>query len=98
VTDKEKTMSKKKSKTREEKIVKKHDFSHLLKTKSAAKAVEADMEIVGKIISPLAKETAKDVKMSLLVIGVFVIAIVVLWFLFGRNNEIIELYDKIKIF
>jgi hypothetical protein len=91
-------MSKKKQKTRIDKEFKKHDFSHLTKTKTAAKIVEAEAEVSTDSKSPLDKEIASDLKKSLIIIGIFVVSIVVLWFLFGKNGEIFNLTDKIKLF
>ena len=91
-------MSKKKTKTREDKIYKKHDFSHLVKTKTAAKIVEAETVVRDEAKSPLDKEISKDTKSTALIISLFIIAIVALWLLFGRNGEIFRLYDKIKLF
>jgi predicted nucleic acid-binding Zn ribbon protein len=91
-------MSKKKTKTREDKIVKKHDFSHLTKTKTAAKVVEAEIVTNDDTKSPLDKEIKKDTRATLIIIGVFVLAIVALWLLVGRNGEIFRLYDKIRLF
>jgi len=91
-------MSKKKLKTREEKIVKKHDFSHLVKTKTAAKIVEAETVINDDTKSPLDKEVRKDTRTTLIIICAFVVAIVAIWLLFGRNDEIFKLYDKLKFF
>ena len=91
-------MSKKKQKTKNDKITKKHDFSHLTKTKTAAKIVEADTNSLKEAISPQDKEIAKDLKSSFIIIGAFIIAIIILWLLVGRNGEIYQLTNKIKLF
>lgn len=91
-------MSKKKSKTRVEKATKRHDFSHLLKTKVAAKIVEAESEVSKEIKSPLQKEIKRDLLTTAIILGIFVTLIVVLWLFLGHNGEIFKLTDKIKLF
>lgn len=91
-------MSKKKQKTRLEKEVKRHDFSHLVKTKTAAKIVAAEVDTNQEVQSPLNKEIGKDLRMTIIIIGLFVVAIVALWFLVGKNGQIFELTNKIKLF
>lgn len=91
-------MSKKKTKTREAKLVKKHDFSHLVKTRVAAKVLNVDTVVSNEIKSPLDKEVAKDIRSTIIIIAIFISAIVAVWLLFGRNNQIFELYNKIKLF
>lgn len=91
-------MSKKKAKTKLEKQVKKHNFSHLVKTKTAAKIVEAKIDTVKDAKSPLDKEISHDLKTGVIVIAIFILVIMVIWFLFGKNGEIFRLSDKIKLF
>ena len=91
-------MSKNKPKTKEARIVKKHDFSHLTRTKAAAKIVSAETVIADKTKSPLDKLVKKDLQLTTIVLGVFVIAIVALWLIVGRNGEIFTLADKINLF
>lgn len=90
-------MSKKKQKTRFEKLVTKHDFSHLTKTKTAAKIVQAEVESK-EAASPLDLEIHSDLKVGLIVIGLFIIAIVALWLVVGRNGEIFKFVDNLKLF
>lgn len=91
-------MSKKRQKTRLEKISKKHDFSHLTKTKTAAKVVEAEVQIEGETKSPHDANVRRDLRIGLIVIGVFMVLIVALWWFAGRNGEILQLANKIKFF
>lgn len=91
-------MSKKKQKTRIAKEVKRHDFSHLLKTKVAAKQIEAEVDATKDSKSPLDKQVGGDLRAGLIIIGVFVLFIVALWLFLGRNGEIFRLFDKIKLF
>jgi len=91
-------MSKKKLKTKTDKLATRHDFSHLLKTKTAAKVIAAEVEPTSETKSPLDKEIRTDLRMTLIIIGVFLIAIFALWWLVGRNGEIFTLANKIKLF
>lgn len=91
-------MSKKKNKTRLEKQVKRHDFSHLVRTRTAARVVEAENEVSGEAKSPLDKQVGRDLRMVLITIGVFVIVIVLAWLFIGKNGEIYNLTNKIKLF
>lgn len=91
-------MSNKKPKTKEAKITKKHDFSHLTKTKTAAMAVQAETSVTGAVKSPLDKYIRKDLRLTLVTIAIFVVAIVALWLAVGRNGEIFTLAGKIKLF
>ena len=91
-------MSKKKQKTKDAKITKKHDFSHLLKTKTTAKAVESEIEISKDIVSPQNDEVKRDMKLAITIILVFTLVIFILWFFAGKNNETFKFYDKIKFF
>lgn len=91
-------MSKKKQKTRTEKEITKHDFEHLTRTKTAAKVVEADVTSDKDPKSPLDKEIRGDLGSSLLIMGIFVVFIVALWLLIGKNGQIFTIYDKIKFF
>lgn len=91
-------MSKKKQKTRTEKEITKHDFSHLIRTKTAAKVVEAEVKSDQDPKSPLDREVRGDLGTSLAIIGVFVVFIVALWLLVGKNGQIFTIYDKIKFF
>jgi len=91
-------MSKKKQKLRIDKEVVRHNFSHLTKTKTAAKIVEAEVELTKDAASPLDREVRGDLKLSLIVIGIFIVFIVALWYLLGRNGEIFTLTSKFKLF
>jgi len=91
-------MSNKKPKSKEAKIVRKHDFSHLTKTRSAAKNVDSAVEVDTTTKSPLDKEIRKDLRLTLITIGIFVLAITVLWLTVGRNGEIFKLTALIKLF
>ena len=91
-------MSKKKQKTRLEKEVKKHNFKHLAKTKVAAKMVEVEIDSNLDVKSPLNTEIGKDLRMTIIIISIFVISIVALWLLVGRNGQIFDFTDKIKPF
>jgi hypothetical protein len=77
---------------------KKHDFSHLTKTKTAAKVIAAEVNVNESVKSPLDKQISGDLRLSLIIIGLFVISIVTLWLLIGRNGQIFSLVDKIKLF
>jgi hypothetical protein len=77
---------------------KKHDFTHLTKTKTAAKIVAAEVVTNDNSKSPLDKEIGSDLRLSLIIIGIFVVSIVVLWLLIGKNGQVFNLADKIKIF
>jgi len=91
-------MSNKKPKSKEAKIAKKHDFSHLTKTPTAAKIVDSTVEASSNVRSPLDKEIRKDLRLTLITIGLFVLAITALWLAVGRNGEIFRLTDKIRLF
>jgi len=90
-------MSKKKQKTRLEKEVKKHDFSHLTRTKTAAKIVEAEIETDKEARSPQDKEIGRDLRTGIIIISVFVVVIVALWWFLGRNGELLKFTDSIKL-
>ena len=91
-------MSKNKQKPKTGRIVKKHDFRHLTKTKTAARIVAAENTVTNDLKSPLNMQITRDLRLTALVIGGFVIAIVALWLLAGRNGEIFTIADKIKLF
>lgn len=91
-------MGKKLRKTRNEKLDKKHDFKHLVKTKTAAKQIEAEAELVDSKTSPLSKQVNKDLKVVLVTMIVFVSVIVVAWLLFGKTGKIFDLAKNINLF
>lgn len=90
-------MSKKKLRKRIEKQTVKHDFKHLTKSRTAAKIVQAETEVISDAKSPQDKEIKRDLKTGLIVIGIFVVLIFALWLLFGRNGELLKLTDNIKL-
>jgi hypothetical protein len=91
-------MSKKKQKLRIDKEVVKHDFSHLTKTKIAAKVVAAEDKVSYDAKSPLDKEVRRDLRIGLIVIGVFIVAIFALWLVLGRTGWLYNATNKIKWF
>lgn len=91
-------MSKKKQKTKVAKLTKKHDFSHLLRTKAAAKVVEAETVVDTDTRSPQDKEIGRDLRVGLVVIGIFVILLVAIWWFFGKNGELLKFTDNIKLY
>ena len=91
-------MSKKKQRLRIEKEVVRHDFSHLTKTKVAARVVAAEEKVSYDAVSPLDKQVRRDLRVGLVVIGVFIIAIVALWLVLGRTGWLYNATSQIKWF
>ena len=91
-------MSKKKQKLRIDKEVVKHDFSHLTKTKIAAKVVAAEEKVSYDVASPQDKEIRRDLRVGLIVIGAFIVVILALWLLLGRTGWLYNATSKIKWF
>lgn len=98
ICSEEHVMSKKKQKLRIGKEVVRHDFSHLTKTKTAAKVVAAEEEVSYDAVSPLDTQVRRDLRVGLIVIGAFVVAIVALWLLVGRTGWLYNATSHIKWF
>ncbi len=91
-------MSKKKQKSRQEKVATRHDFSHLTRTKTAAKIVAAEEEVSYDVASPLDKQIRRDLRVGLIVIGIFIVVIFALWIFLGRTGWLYNYTSKIKWF
>jgi hypothetical protein len=89
-------MSKKKQRSKIEKATIKHDFSHLLKTKTAAKVVSAEEEVSYDKTSPLDKQVHRDLRVGLIIIGVFIVVIFALWLFLGRTGWLYNITGKVK--
>lgn len=91
-------MSKKKQKSKLEKLSTKHDFSHLTKTKTAAKVVAAEEAVSYDAVSPLDSQIKRDLRVGLVIIGLFVVMIVAFWLLLGRTGWLYSATSNIKWF
>ena len=91
-------MSKRKQKTKKDKVAKKHDFNHLTRTKISAGIVKSEKVDNKEIQVPLELKIKKDLRIGIITIVIFVIVILVMWYFLGKNGEIYNLTTKLNLF